>query len=375
MDLEFSVDRPDINQVLDLAWMLGEPAMIWGEPGLGKTQGLEARAKKEGYRLIPVLAGAMEPTDLGGIPFPYKNLYTKYLAPYWAFQCSDHPAVPEEYRGPTVVFFDDITLADEQTQGTFHKFVHEGIVGECRIRNNVRVFAAGNRTDDKSAAQEMIKSLGNRFIHFNAFPDHNVFINWGREHGNIDELIIGYLRFAPDKISTFQANLNSSEPAFATPRTWDQFSRGLTRLRKQGFNFDDDEILDENSKYNLVFQVAKASLGEGVAHDFNAYMFNSRGMTKPEHINKDPHGAVIPTELDKLWATLTGAESFLRKNPDSWKNFAIYAVRMSKPEYGLLLTKNIIKAVNQLPKSERLIALASDELSAITDKWENFFSA
>lgn len=381
---EINPEKPNIQQSLNLIWRFREPAMIWGEPGLGKTKALESLVNesyeivngvKQYYRMIPVLAGSMEPTDIGGIPFPFKNLYVKYLVPYWAFLCSDHTDVPEEWRTPMCLFFDDITTADEQTQSTFHKFVHEGIVGDCRIRDNIRIVAAGNRVDDKAAARDMITSLANRFVHYSVYPNAALFCEWGSNNG-IHQNILAFLRHKPNMISTF--NPASGDHAFATPRSWEMFSRHLHVMDAEGmrsYNAGADARHDVNSASNVTYHVGKGIVGQGVAIDFNQFIENTTDLIDPDDIIKDPTNCALPdiTNPAKAWAVVTACEARVIDQPKTWSPFAKYAVRL-QPDFGLILAKKILLVVtSKLEDNERINACSSDEFEVLVEKFQRFF--
>jgi midasin (ATPase involved in ribosome maturation) len=45
------------------------PVMLWGPPGVGKSQIIAGIARDHGASLIDIRLSQMEPTDLRGIPF------------------------------------------------------------------------------------------------------------------------------------------------------------------------------------------------------------------------------------------------------------------------------------------------------------------
>src|SRR5688572_6213988 len=49
------------------------PVMLWGPPGIGKSQLVRAVAERHGVRLIDVRLSQMEPADLRGIPFRHEG--------------------------------------------------------------------------------------------------------------------------------------------------------------------------------------------------------------------------------------------------------------------------------------------------------------
>ena len=49
------------------------PVMIWGPPGVGKSQIVSQVAAKHGVPMIDLRLSQMEPSDLRGIPFRVEN--------------------------------------------------------------------------------------------------------------------------------------------------------------------------------------------------------------------------------------------------------------------------------------------------------------
>lgn len=351
------------------------PIMLWGSPGIGKTKGLHCTFEPMGYRLIPVLAGCSEPTDLSGIPFNYKDLYAKYLVPGWAFLCSDHPEVPKDYRGPTILFLDDIVTAPEQTQAAFFKLVHERRLGELNLRSNVRIIAAGNRVEDKSAASRMPLALANRFFHIHVKHDFRVWLEWARTN-NIHPNIMAFIRTQPNFLSTFDDAIKKGHYAFATPRSWEMLSDSLHALdaaQMRRWKGKADASNDQKSAENYTFRVASGIIGQGLAAVFNTFIRNTMALIAPEEIVKDPRTARIPKneDIDILHATVSAAEHYIKKKEHSkhWQAFMIYALRIL-PDLGLILAKQCVSVVlNDLTDEDRIRAAGSPEFSDMFNKW------
>lgn len=367
-----------ITQCIDVVAALDNSiaVMIWGQPGLGKTFTLDERFTSMGYKIIPVLAGCSEPTDITGIPFDHKGTFARYLAPEWAFLASDHPDVPEEWQGPLVLFFDDIVTAPEQTQAAFYKTVHEKRVGNLRLRDNVRIIAAGNRIEDKSAATEMPKALCNRFAHFWVRPDHEVWLNWGRKNGMHPD-VMGFIRKMPNRITNFKDALDSDVPAFATPRTWEMLSKSLFNLEKGGLRATNR---GQAKKGDMTFRVASGIVGNGLAAEFISFIKHSHGMVSPEEICKDPKNVKIPgvNDIDVQYATISSAEHWISIKDNAQKKFGKlygwqamiqYSLRVI-PEFGLILAKQIGETIlSKLDNDHKAKAATSDEFGAMFEKW------
>src|SRR5262245_14372100 len=73
--VSFPAMRPShIQQILDREFLSAAvgahtPVMLWGPPGVGKSQIIGGIALAHGVSLIDVRLSQMEPTDLRGIPF------------------------------------------------------------------------------------------------------------------------------------------------------------------------------------------------------------------------------------------------------------------------------------------------------------------
>ena len=351
------------------------PVMLWSQPGVGKTKGLESTFRPKGYEVISVLAGCSEPTDLTGIPFNFNDLYAKYLVPWWAFLCSDAKEVPAKYKGKLVLFLDDIVTAPEQTQAAFYKLIHEKMVGELRLRDNVRIVAAGNRTEDKSAASRMPLALANRFFHIHIRPDDRVWLEWANKN-NIHPNITSYIRTQGNNLSTFDDAVKKGYYAFATPRSWEMLSKALHSLDDAGLRTwmgKADSSHKNDSADNYTFRVASGIIGQGLAASFCTFVRNTLSLVPPEDIVKDPNKARVPKseDLDVLHATVSAAEHFVKQksNHKHWKQFMTYALRIL-PDLGLILAKQCVNVVlNDLNDDDRIKAAASPEFEKMFEKW------
>ena len=60
----------NLDEALNIASLIDHrnAVMLWSEPGLGKSEGITSTFEGMKYRIVEVLAGCLEPTDLTGIP-------------------------------------------------------------------------------------------------------------------------------------------------------------------------------------------------------------------------------------------------------------------------------------------------------------------
>ena len=79
------------------------PVMLWGAPGVGKSQMVAQVAEKQNTPLIDIRLSQMEPSDLRGIPFKVDNSVE------WAVPAMLPNAKRHGQKG--ILFLDEITSA------------------------------------------------------------------------------------------------------------------------------------------------------------------------------------------------------------------------------------------------------------------------
>lgn len=272
-----TVRLSEAAKYLKLHFKAKRPAMIWGPPGIGKSDlvativdnyadsGLRAK-------LIDVRLPLWEPTDIKGVPYynPSENTMS------WA-----HPTeLPNKNMADNydiiVLFLDELNGAAPSVQAAAYQLVLNRRVGEYVLPDNVVVVAAGNRDTDKGVTYRMPKPLSNRFVHYEVRVDFNDWVNWATDHA-IHPDVVGFLTHK--KASLYDFDPKSNDRSFATPRSWSFVSELLYDV---GTNFSDEEITD----------MVSGCVGEATALEFKTHRAISSKLPNPTHIL---HGTV--TEL------------------------------------------------------------------------------
>jgi hypothetical protein len=195
------------------------PVMIWGPPGVGKSQIIAQVAALHGVPLVDIRLAQMEPTDLRGIPFRDGRHVV------WSVPAILPDAARHGPRG--ILFLDEITSAVPTVTTAAYQLILDRQLGEYEVPPGWAIFAAGNRQGDRGVTYQMPAPLANRFAHYEIEPDLDDWIAWAHRSG-IDARLIAFLRFRPDLLFDFDPARYTV--AFPSPRSWEYANRALTKF-------------------------------------------------------------------------------------------------------------------------------------------------
>lgn len=207
--------RPsEVKQALETAFKVRLPVMMWGTPGIGKSDVVRAVAESQGRRVRDIRLALLDPTDLRGIPFynPEKNTAE------WAIAS----ILPQDPDSTDVLFLDEINAAPPVIQAAAYQLVLDRQVGEYRLPDGVDIVAAGNREGDKAVTFKMPTPLLNRFIHIDYDVKFDDWYDWAVQN-QIHEHVVSYLNHQKGKLNQFSAD--SKSRGFPTPRSWSFVSK------------------------------------------------------------------------------------------------------------------------------------------------------
>ena len=198
--------------------LAGLPSMIWGAPGEGKSEIVYQVAESINATVCELRANLFDPVDVRGVPKvleqPDGTLRTKYGIP------EEYPA--SDYQGHVIMFIDELSTAPKATQNCLLQLLTTGKVGTYTCPPNTSFIAAGNRLQDRAAVHEMPTPVKGRFNHYELQADIDDWCAWAYSN-NVENSIISFLRFRPGLLS----DLNPSENASPSPRTWTYVSKKL----------------------------------------------------------------------------------------------------------------------------------------------------
>lgn len=182
-----------------------KPLMIWGAPGIGKTQIVKTvLSANGGGRLIDIQTSKMAPDDWtlpailpgsnGELPQAI-DLPKSWLPVYTPTGDPEKDKELDEmanWGNGGIIFLDELSRASESVQGTCLKLVDERIIGDSKLGSKWTIISASNRAvDDPETLPQWSTALGNRFEQVNYVPDFKSWKEWAT--GKVDQRIIDFL--------------------------------------------------------------------------------------------------------------------------------------------------------------------------------------
>ena len=302
------------------------PAMVWGPPGVGKSQMIAQIAARHGVKLIDVRLSQMEPTDLRGIPFRAGD----------RVEWSVPAMLPDGNRhGPTgVLFLDEINAAPPTVSPAAYQLILDRRLGEYEVPKGWAIFAAGNRQGDRGVTYTMPAPLANRFTHYEVEAHLDDWVLWANDAG-IDPRVVGFLRFRPDLLFDFDAAKNPV--AFPSPRSWEYAHRALLK-----FGDAPDVLLD----------ALQACVGPSAGVELKAFVDSMAKLPDIEAIvrGEEQH---VPDTVDLQYgvaAALVRRAHMARNGAEAPRvlgNILRYAKNFPQRELGVMLVTDMHRTVGR----------------------------
>ena len=300
------------------------PVMLWGPPGVGKSQMVSHIATRHSAPVIDIRLSQMEPSDLRGIPFRVDQKVE------WAI-----PAIlpnTERHGSAGILFLDEITSAPPAVSAAAYQLILDRRLGEYEVPDNWAIFAAGNRQGDRGVTYSMPAPLANRFSHFEVETHLDDWVAWAYKNG-IDDRLIAFLRFRPELLFDFDPAHNPV--AFPSPRSREFAHRGLKK-----FEADPD----------LLQGTLQACVGPAAGIELAAFVNNLDQMPDLDAIINGEQ-VPVPNEIDLQYAVaaaLVGRAIRTKDTPEATNVIGTilrYAGRFPQREMGVMLVSDLHRAI------------------------------
>ena len=302
------------------------PVMLWGPPGVGKSQMVAQVAARHGMPVIDVRLSQMEPSDLRGIPFRVDSRVE------WAVPSM----LPNADRHGTqgILFLDEITSVPPSVSAAAYQLILDRRLGAYTVPDGWAIFAAGNRQGDRGVTYTMPAPLANRFSHFDVDVNLDDWVAWAYANA-IDDRLIAFLRFRPELLFEFDPAHNPV--AFPSPRSWEFAHRALHK-------FGDVQ--------ELLTGALQACVGPAAGIELSAFVENLDKLPDIDAIIRGEK-VRVPRETDLQYAVaaaLVGRAIRAKREADpaaTYGNILEYAGSFSQREMGVMLVSDMYRAIGQ----------------------------
>lgn len=296
--------------------------MLWGAPGIGKSQAVrqlaESLESRTGKRVVitDVRLLLFNPIDLRGIPTANAD---KTLA-VWL-----KPSIfkmDESKNVVNILFLDELTAAPQSVQAAAYQIALDRIIGEHKLPENCIVIAAGNRLTDKSVAFKMPKALCNRLMHIEVECSYESWREWAVRSG-VENRILGFLSFRRSFLMTDDPN---EDVAYPTPRSWEMASNVLRFVQPD---------------LKAAMPMIAGLVGNGAASELKNWCSVYRDLPSIADIF-DGKPAAVPQNTDALYALAASITAYAREHKDDTAritNAIRYAQRLPA-DFSVLLLKD-----------------------------------
>ena len=392
---EFTIDTvvldngseiPGIKRMLDIALELKDSVMLWGGPGVGKSQGVQQwnADKVEEYNkriangeqvkpwnpvVVDVRLSMKEPVDMVGVPIPTTvDGKTKTV---WAIP-NVWPEDDGNFSGGTI-FLDEMNQGQAAILNVAFQLIQDRQLGDYKVPAGYVIIGASNPSAFNGTVTEFSVPLSNRFSHFNIKADFDSWLNYRMNNGgNVD--VMSYLKTqAPDLLFDRQGMEDKvgdlSETLFTdiviTPRSWEVVEKllALPTGTKETGGF----TIDEKKRY------CSGRLGLGITNKLFTYIKDKAKYQSWEEILVD--GKPFRDEnSEQFWAVQIACVAAIASCTDDTKcrkyvlNFIEATRQLKSNPYKVINAtslirckrlKGAIKVFNPLLDAPDLLSLAS----------------
>ncbi len=300
------------------------PVMLWGPPGVGKSQIVVQVAESHQVPVIDIRLSQMEPSDLRGIPFR-DGEQVEWAVPSMLPNSKSH--------GPKgILFLDEITSAPPSVSAAAYQLILDRRLGNYRVPEGWAIVAAGNRQGDRGVTYAMPAPLANRFSHFEVEVNLDDWVAWAYQEG-IDERVIAFLRFRPELLFDFDPAHNPM--AFPSPRSWEFTHRALQKFINHP---------------RLLLGSLQACVGPAAGVELNAFIASLDQMPDLDAILRGDE-VPVPEEIDLQYAVATalvGRAIRAKESDEAQVVFGAilqYAKQFRQKEMGVMLVSDLHRAI------------------------------
>lgn len=263
---------------INALWPLRLSVMLWGRPGVGKSQLVAQLARARKAELRDVRLSQKTASDIGGLPaLDHQNKQTTFYLPDF---------LPREDK-PGILFLDELPGADEQTRIAAYGLILERKVANWILGDEWRIVAAGNRPEDGAISCNFGTAMNDRLVHLVVEPTAQDWLAWAMENDIAPE-VMAFIQVRPDLLIGTPEMQRADHAIMPSPRSWERVSQ----VWNNSIGKREREIL------------ISGILGDSTAHEFLTVADELKHLASVEKIISTPRRQlhkVIPTTINGLY--------------------------------------------------------------------------
>jgi len=151
---------------------MGLPTILWGAPGIGKSDIIEAVGRSTELDVHTVYPACLRPDDIGSVIVPDGKGGVQSVLCEPALRAVQH-------KDEAILFIDEMSGGYAAVQGALMNVILQRRVGDVRLSPNIRILAAANPPESSSGGWELTAPNANRFCHFEwQTPSPSAWAQW-----------------------------------------------------------------------------------------------------------------------------------------------------------------------------------------------------
>lgn len=295
-NVNVNVKDADWTKLALIALRANRVPLVWGGPGIGKTDMAENHVHKAlwggdpGAKFVAVAPSLSDPTDATG---PLAVVADK------AVRLLPEVLRPLVEAGRGTFFIDELTTATQATQAAFLRVVQNRIVGDTLLPADVRIIMAANPADIAAGGSDLVVPMANRVVHLHARPpDARAWGDWlcaklidSAEARRVASMFAAFMAANKQRLYELPEDDAKKAQAWPSPRSWHSAADCYAEALKAG---------DQTTGLNLV----AGCVGEAAAVELSTFLQNvdlpdplelltGRTAWKPERHRADRANAVL----------------------------------------------------------------------------------
>lgn len=246
----------DHDGLKDLLISMGteQTLMVWGPPGIGKSEIVAQFGLELGMPVSVLLGSQMSPEDLA-VPLIDPQTYTTRMCP------------PDTLMRPeaSVIFIDELNGAEPDVMRAFFPLINERRVGSHFFPQGSVVVCAGNPTAHNSVARPVPAPLMNRMYHVQLkVSSTRGWLTWAGANG-VHPLITDFI--GETGLRSLIGPPGDDDQLSPTPRGWAIASRAL-----YGWNVDRMENAGSPAHARQMQAIVQDAVARKEAEEFGAWL-------------------------------------------------------------------------------------------------------